>query len=786
MTEFLDYALGYSRRGLAVVPIRRGSKAPLVTGWQSRRLTEDELRNYLDNGHDPSGIGVVAGALSNNLVVLDFDGAGWQAAFDHVLHCWPEFETAPIVETGSGKRHIWLRCPDLPENFTRRTFARADLNAEIELRGNRCNNLAPPSRHPGGGRYRWLTAEADLVEVSFTDLRDWLAEWAGEPVAPARGAAAPVGDVIGEGERNNTLASIAGSMRRRGMTHEEIAAALHVVNQRRCNPPLPREEVENIAKSISRYKPALRRPIGDRMPPATADRIAKTAPDSPDPAIRERIFDVLVARGYDKGEKPAPAIRRQQAAEILLAWLREHGGFLQSESGELFYFYSSERQLFNLESDRWAAWLYSVTGANPAGTDYAHLAADCKAAALSSERRRVARVAFWNDDAQILHVSRFDGTVYCLNGETIAEEANGESVLFDDDPGWQPYRPDFDAMLGSELAWLTKDIPNWRSDPEMYGLAYRSWIISSFFTELCPTRPLLVFEGERGAGKSMSLRLLLRLMFGELGELSGVPDKPDGFTAAAAASHILAIDNLDRYTPWLRDKLARLSTGAVDEYRKLYTSNELMRIRYRCWLAFTSRTPDTLRRDDLADRLLLLPVKRIESGQTRPERDFLQQAAMFRAAWWADVLTLLNRVVAAIRRGELQSQSALRMADWESLGRVLARVEGNEALWNSFVDTLRQSQSDFLLENNLIVEGLELWLRDESNHDREVTARELYNELQELLFEDKRPTPDWPKSVLGFAKRLATIRRDLRSRCNVAWAEGRSRRVTYRFSPNKT
>ena len=59
---------------------------------------------------------------------------------------------------------------------------------------------------------------------------------------------------IPEGNRNTTLTSLAGSMRRRGMSEDEIAAALLKVNER-CDPPLDDAEVRKIAKSIARYEP---------------------------------------------------------------------------------------------------------------------------------------------------------------------------------------------------------------------------------------------------------------------------------------------------------------------------------------------------------------------------------------------------------------------------------------------------------------------------------------------------------------------------------------------------
>jgi hypothetical protein len=61
---------------------------------------------------------------------------------------------------------------------------------------------------------------------------------------------------IPEGQRNATLASLAGSMRRRGASEATIAAALQAENLMRCDPPLADSEILRIAKSVGRYAPA--------------------------------------------------------------------------------------------------------------------------------------------------------------------------------------------------------------------------------------------------------------------------------------------------------------------------------------------------------------------------------------------------------------------------------------------------------------------------------------------------------------------------------------------------
>jgi hypothetical protein len=63
------------------------------------------------------------------------------------------------------------------------------------------------------------------------------------------------GNPIPQGQRNATLAQLAGTMRRVGMSRAEIAAALAQANRDRCRPPLADREVEKVAASIARYEP---------------------------------------------------------------------------------------------------------------------------------------------------------------------------------------------------------------------------------------------------------------------------------------------------------------------------------------------------------------------------------------------------------------------------------------------------------------------------------------------------------------------------------------------------
>ncbi len=83
-------AKSYRDAGISVIPLRLdGSKAPALPSWQpyqERLATDDELHQWF---RYPAGIGMVAGAISGGLEVLDFDDGTlfqpWRKLVPHIV-----------------------------------------------------------------------------------------------------------------------------------------------------------------------------------------------------------------------------------------------------------------------------------------------------------------------------------------------------------------------------------------------------------------------------------------------------------------------------------------------------------------------------------------------------------------------------------------------------------------------------------------------------------------------------------------------------------------------------
>jgi len=200
-------------------------------GVKNATFDGNEICRWFGNG-EVLNLGIATGPESG-IVVVDVDERHGGAESLKALGDLPRTAT---VKTGGGW-HYYFKCP---EGVDIRNSA-GKLGPGLDIRGAGGYVVAPPSMHVSGVRYKWLIdPRGGLAELPRAIL-DRLTE---RPKA-----AAPVEGTIPVGARDSTFASLAGSMRRRGMTEAAILAALRIENGR-CEEPLPDADLQRIARSI--------------------------------------------------------------------------------------------------------------------------------------------------------------------------------------------------------------------------------------------------------------------------------------------------------------------------------------------------------------------------------------------------------------------------------------------------------------------------------------------------------------------------------------------------------
>lgn len=122
LNQVYDAALAYLRAGWSPTPLV--SKVPVLDQWPTVRLSEADAYSYWAEG-TYSGIGIVCGAPSGNLLVIDVEGrlAGDSERLAAIYAAAVGLGVGDLLSsaiqdasasTPSGGRHLFLRCTDGP------------------------------------------------------------------------------------------------------------------------------------------------------------------------------------------------------------------------------------------------------------------------------------------------------------------------------------------------------------------------------------------------------------------------------------------------------------------------------------------------------------------------------------------------------------------------------------------------------------------------------------------------------------------------------------------------
>ena len=267
--RLLNAAIHYAELGYPVFPCVAGGKAPLTKRGFKDATTDTAKVEAWWTRHPDANIGIPM----DGLLAVDVDGDKnpWLADTPQKM---TDLARGPLSLTPSGGRHHLFRQPE----GRKWGNTAGKLAPKVDTRAGGGYIVVPPSV-VGGKSYAWAEGyELDGPPGALPEPPAWLVDLldgnnGGLFAQPARGGGLPRdaprvatcspqgedspagGNIIPSGQRNATLARLAGNMRRVGMGYAEIRAALVQTNADRCKPPVSGREVDKIAASICRYEP---------------------------------------------------------------------------------------------------------------------------------------------------------------------------------------------------------------------------------------------------------------------------------------------------------------------------------------------------------------------------------------------------------------------------------------------------------------------------------------------------------------------------------------------------
>lgn len=247
--------------------------------------------------------------------------------------------------------------------------------------------------------------------------------------------------------------------------------------------------------------------------------------------------------------------------------------------------------------------------------------------------------------------------------------------------------------------------------------------------------PIPALMAEQGSAKSTITRWLVDLIDPSPVPLRKAPRDADTWVTAAAASYVVALDNLSGDVPqWLSDSLCRAVTGDGDVRRALYTDADVSVIAFRR-VPIINGIDLQITQGDLAERILPIELPRVAKRRNDAEL----------SAAWADarpdILGGLLTLAAAVhhRLPNVTVTNAPRMADF---AQVLAAVD--EIHDTSGLERYRE-RSKRVAADTLDTPFLAA-LVDQQLSVENITSAELLAALRPAT-PDWKPPSDWPKNA---------------------------------------
>jgi hypothetical protein len=463
--------------------------------------------------------------------------------------------------------------------------------------------------------------------------------------------------------------------------------------------------------------------------------------------------------------------RWRKIGQLVVENLKERGQYFYTEQG-LFVFDNDWLRALSLIKDDLglASLLNQRYGINQKEHGFGRVLADLQSHAYSKGRKiSVRRLAHYDNKKKSLYVSRFDGHVYKLDGDSIEIVPNGtdDVFFFDDRPSWEAYEyipnvppGEFDRQLIDSVNFTDSTL----SKTDQRRLL-KLWVLAPFFGSIQPTKIILLLLGDHGSGKTSALRRIQKFIFGPKADLLSIEkDKQDGFVAAVTTDPLALFDNLDERISWLPYALSRLATGVTFTRRVLYTTNQKAEFPGVSWLGITARSVDFMaNQPDLPDRTLVLEMERL--NQKQPEGELVSDVLKNRNLMWSELLNELNAIVRYLKQDPKPIPVQFRMADFASFALQVATVWGCREEVEGIFKKLEQAQADLVFADEPINQVLDLWLRTAPNCGRSLDAGTLQREWNRIALTNGI---GWRfVNGIGLARRLNSLLHALRQRFDI-------------------
>jgi putative DNA primase/helicase len=284
------------------------------------------------------------------------------------------------------------------------------------------------------------------------------------------------------------------------------------------------------------------------------------------------------------------------------------------------------------------------------------------------------------------------------------------------------------------------------------------WLVAALFPgDPCP---VLALSGEQGSGKSLTARMLRRLVDPNKADLRSIPGKEGDLFLAATNSRILAFDNLTTLKATELNILCRLVTRGGFGKRQHYADTDEVLLSATPPIMFTGIS-NLLERPDFAERGIAIAMKAILDAKRQTEKAIW---ARFKLASPSILALVLDGVATApLRLPTLELPALTRMADFAAILCAAAPALGFTEL--QAMAALRKNRATAaanLLDDDPLAEAMFKLADQASPNEVLYTATDLLALLNTMVPTSVRAEGSWPRTAAVLSNRLTQLQAPLR------------------------
>lgn len=236
----------YRKQSINILPVKYGGKESSVSWmkYKTDKISAEDVKYFFYD--KSSNLGAMTGAVSENLIIIDFDRAELLEKF------FTENERKKMVIIQSGRKEIGYHAyfKTVEPLYSTFSFHHPDQPNAITVKGSGYA-VAPPSIHPSGNRYKFIQ-QPDEIPVLTGNVKEELKRRAlacGLTSESVGGL--DIVDILkgaSRGKQDDSIMYLSYYLRRQGATFEEAYSIIQLWSKL-CNPIIPDMELREKLKT---------------------------------------------------------------------------------------------------------------------------------------------------------------------------------------------------------------------------------------------------------------------------------------------------------------------------------------------------------------------------------------------------------------------------------------------------------------------------------------------------------------------------------------------------------